>query len=386
MKTKLLVCLSALALPIFSLADWVKIDRFGTDFSNMYWALNPQVVGVLPLPQYVPDPENPNKQVFWYNPGGHGVSWNEQWMAIPLPQEAVIPVGAKGTLYFRYYMTTKSFDANIGLTNLPIVLGGEPLNFTLPQEMAVNRISSPMGYPSFEVQLNFAGSGSSKHTAVREPNPAGFQPLNYETEINEWIEHWIHIDNGEESYRVYYKRPGMEEPELASSIKEGFEGRTEFDFRNMRGQDLVTFYMSAIAGAAANPHSADPTYISDINIYVGEEVNLTTPASVFPPEDPTWAGYPIVDSWVETGEWLGNLFITESNFVFSESLDSWTSIEESAIDTETGAAWIFIIGTNALLVEALENPELVYSYDVERWFFRPEGGIEESGSWCFLIP
>lgn len=332
MKTlKNTLCQLALLIfsPVLMFADWVLVADFEGDFSNMWWRLNPQVVGVAPEPQFVPDPVYPDNQVFYYHPGGYGVSWNEQFVAIPLPPEAVIPFGSKGTMYFRYYLSVRGFDANIGLTSVSIVPGSEgDLPFTVPEHMADNLMLSPGAYSHYEVQFNIAGSSASEDgTAVREPNPAGFHVLDYTTNLNEWIEHWIFVDNDAEEYEIYYRKPGMDEPVMGVSTHVDFAGQTRFMFRNLLEDDLTVFILNSIAGNPANPRPEGPTYIDDIYISLGDTPNLTAPVSY-------WAGFRVVDSWVDTGSWLGMVYVEHAPWVYVATANSWVLMDDEAVEDD----------------------------------------------------
>ncbi|HKJ91189.1 MAG TPA: hypothetical protein VJ960_08665, partial [Oceanipulchritudo sp.] len=57
-------------------------------------------------------------------------------------------------------------------------------------------------------------------------------------------------------------------------------------------------------------------------------------------ESPTWAEWPVTDGYVNTGGWLGWLFIDQAPWIQSLSLNKWIYAPEGSI-THRGS-WIYI--------------------------------------------
>jgi hypothetical protein len=78
--------------------------------------------------------------------------------------------------------------------------------------------------------------------------------------------------------------------------------------------------------------SASETY----RLYAISEM-LTVPEG-----GPTWAGYTIDENgWVNTGDWLGWVFVNNAPYNYILSLDSWMFMSEEAVGTTGAWAYIF---------------------------------------------
>jgi hypothetical protein len=83
--------------------------------------------------------------------------------------------------------------------------------------------------------------------------------------------------------------------------------------------------------------SLDPIYFDNVAIDA-TGANLTAP----PIEGgATWAGYSVSpEGWVDTGDWMGMLYVNNPPFVYSASLDSYIYLPEDLVGMS--GAWTYI--------------------------------------------
>lgn len=88
-------------------------------------------------------------------------------------------------------------------------------------------------------------------------------------------------------------------------------------------------------GTGAN-QTVPTMQLDNISIKTGEDINSGQ-------TDPdTYAGYPILEGgFVDTGNWLGFLYIGDAPWVWSYSLNSWVFMEEPEADTP--GAWVYLL-------------------------------------------
>lgn len=68
---------------------------------------------------------------------------------------------------------------------------------------------------------------------------------------------------------------------------------------------------------------------------MGELVDLD------PPEPTEWAGFPIgEDNWVNTGEWMGMLYIGSRPWVYADRIQRWIYLPEQNVLEDHSGAWI----------------------------------------------
>ena len=54
-----------------------------------------------------------------------------------------------------------------------------------------------------------------------------------------------------------------------------------------------------------------------------------------------WAGFDVVDGYVNSGDWLGWLFVEESPLIFSRILDGWLYLPEEQASFGNGS-WLYL--------------------------------------------
>lgn len=58
-------------------------------------------------------------------------------------------------------------------------------------------------------------------------------------------------------------------------------------------------------------------------------------------ENETWAGFPVEDSWADTGGWLGYLYVGSEPWVWSFSMGTWLYLPESGV--KPSGAWAYLV-------------------------------------------
>lgn len=59
------------------------------------------------------------------------------------------------------------------------------------------------------------------------------------------------------------------------------------------------------------------------------------------PEPTEWAGMPIIeDGWVDTGRWMGMLYVRSTPWIYSEYLQGWVYMPESFVLSDHSGAWM----------------------------------------------
>lgn len=86
-------------------------------------------------------------------------------------------------------------------------------------------------------------------------------------------------------------------------------------------------------------------------------------------EQPTWAGRAVSKSgWVATGNFLGNLYVLDNPWLFSDWFPSWIYVPESSVGVR--GAWLY-----------LPNWSGDFPASTPAWSGSAEGGWMETGSW-----
>lgn len=90
--------------------------------------------------------------------------------------------------------------------------------------------------------------------------------------------------------------------------------------------DVVLKWHDTVGNGYANPSVFGTAVLSNHQIAVegGEEIYL---------------GYPIVDGWINTGSWLGLVYVEYAPWMWSDSLQSWVFLHESS--TSAVGGWIY---------------------------------------------
>ncbi|HSH09789.1 MAG TPA: hypothetical protein VK995_05340 [Oceanipulchritudo sp.] len=92
------------------------------------------------------------------------------------------------------------------------------------------------------------------------------------------------------------------------------------------GFEITTFY-----DAGAGAMDSGTIYFENIEAYVVGE------------ETPTWAGYDVrPDGYVDTGSWLGWVYVTDRPWIWVVSLNNYAFIPEEAVTT--GGGWAYVLG------------------------------------------
>ena len=58
------------------------------------------------------------------------------------------------------------------------------------------------------------------------------------------------------------------------------------------------------------------------------------------PAEPTWAGYPVLDDYVDTGDWLGWIYVLPP-YIYIVDLGSWAYMEEAHVNEQGSWAYVF---------------------------------------------
>jgi hypothetical protein len=57
--------------------------------------------------------------------------------------------------------------------------------------------------------------------------------------------------------------------------------------------------------------------------------------------DPVWAGYPVVDGWVDSGDWMGHLYVGNAPWVYSHDFGRYVYLPEDAVTAD--GAWAHVL-------------------------------------------
>lgn len=79
-----------------------------------------------------------------------------------------------------------------------------------------------------------------------------------------------------------------------------------------------------------------------MNLHGKDSDKTTTENNVWVVKDWTWGAYSVVEGgWVNTGDWLGWLWVREAYWVFCWDLQQWTKIGRDTRDAGEGWVWVF---------------------------------------------
>lgn len=78
------------------------------------------------------------------------------------------------------------------------------------------------------------------------------------------------------------------------------------------------------------------------NLHESESDKSTAEVYVWPVKAWTWGPYTVVEGgWVNTGDWLGWLWVREASWVYCWDLQQWMEIHRDTRDAAEGWLWVF---------------------------------------------
>jgi len=297
----------------YSFGEWTKV----TDFQDVsaetiarYFQIQDASANI--FVDYFDPTDNTNKALYM-DAGLRGVRCNALFVAIPLPEP--VPLGAKVTFKFDFFMAGPSFDLNAGLS---------PTNFVTDENMNIVDPAVP-AFNDFEAQIRIQDP-----LTVRDGS--NFRQTTNNPPVGEWMTIYI-IANGTTKTNEGYLRTSTGLQKLEIPV-----GDTVNDYWNWRiGRDetLKAFYMGS-SNACERGYDSNDIYLID-NVYIDYTgVNLDGDDEI---GGDKWANYPLVQGYADTGSWLGWVYPV-GDYVYILSLNTWAYLPESAVGS--GGAWMYL--------------------------------------------
>ncbi len=240
---------------------------------------------------------------FWYGEVESNVG--DFWHQIPLPRE--IPPGRKGVVFFRLWQA--SYDLNWHVMLSQVAAGERPEGEgTLWRDQAAS-----LRFSGREPFVLDAHDGSSYLSSDPQVSPI----------LEEWSDVWIVIDNDQQVYRIYRQDSNASSPEL---ITWG-PGIADLSFRNKAREAIKTLVLSQ------NEMIGDGMWLID-EIFMAVESGEAREY---------WADWSddLVDRWIHTGDFLGEIYIGEEEWVSVRRGDlGWIYLPEWNVGPS--GAWVVI--------------------------------------------
>jgi hypothetical protein len=262
------------------------------------------------------DPEDATNRSLYVDAGLRGVKCNAIFVAVPLPQP--VALGSTASFKFDFWQAGTSYDLNAGLSATAFVTDENNIIID-PATPAFNE---------FEAQIRMGG-----RLDVRDGG--SFRTTNTSTPVGEWMTIYLVVSNmeGNQTIKGYLRTiAGGIEPILIPVLD---EIRDQWKFRVGRNQALTHFYLGS-SNACDRGYASGDIFLFD-NVYIDYSgVNLDGDE----PPGATWAGMPVVDGWVDTGSFMGNVY-PMGDWVYIQRLGNWVYLPEANVG-ETGA-WAYAV-------------------------------------------
>jgi len=313
-----LVVLAGLALP--AQAQWQLVEDFQmvtADSIARYFQIRDPSAQI-----YVDffDPFDAANKALFMDAGLRGVQCNALFVAIPLPQE--IPVDSKATFKFDFYQAGTSYDLNAGLS---------PTEFITDEDGFIIDPETP-NFNNFEAQIRMGDP-----LDVRDGG--AFRQTLTNTPIDEWMTIYMVADTTKQTVRGFLRTNAGIAPIEVPVLD---EIRNFWNFRRAQGLPLKSFYIGS-SNMCERGYGNNDIYLFD-NVQIDYSgVNLDGDEDLYDDEEPPppteWAGYDLIDGWVETGTFIGWAY-PERTWVYVHDLDGWVYLPESRVRAD--GAWMFL--------------------------------------------
>ena len=358
-------------------ADWQLITDFSTETEEDFHYNRRYPWGTIYLDNV--DLDDPANRGLYIDTGPTDENrGNIYWLALPVPDGGVGP-NQQVTLKWDFYAYGPSHHAAIGLAGPEIVLRERDLFGTLEQ---------PSDWGDFESQSRLRGSFD-----VRDGNR--FLISDISVPVGEWMTMYQYIDNATNTFEFWVKRQEDDEP-----FQIIIEGQSSFLFRNGTTEPLHSVYFGA---SRATADAYPDAFVFD-NIYMDmtgrnpelPEVENTGPMVAL--------GYRLQNGFIDTEEWLGQLYAQLNPFLYHEDLGWIYVLEDSdGFDAKVGSwNYVFfgetrwedfgeaagtIVDTDDFMGALyFTDSGYAYSYLLERWIYLVEPSHGSDGAYVFIGP
>lgn len=398
----------ALLLPLSASAEWKLIDDFengmdkvvAADDSNPYYIM-----------EIVDDPVVAGNHGITIDPNSYGTLWGGVYASIALTADQIPPTVGTYTFYSRVLRDGgASSEVVWGLVDVPVTIDEE-----------TGKALSPKAYADYEVCVALGALGDTGDFRIRDGSAWTY--TDEPTALDEWMEVWCVVtavvddaDNGiVDTYKTYVRHPGEETAHLVpvpilSSGQPTGETKESASLRNGGDNPMTAFTFATYAGDPAAPFLGDPWILDDI--YLTEGAVTTAPGETM--VTPKWADWPLQSDtqWVNTGDFLGYLWVGNKPWIWSTSLNRYIWLRES--DVQASGAWTYLTGgavtTTGDTVAAAKwagwplqgdtqwvntgdylghlwvgNKPWIWSASLDKYIWLRESDVQAGGAWTYVI-
>jgi len=327
---------SVFLLPLGACADWTLLEDFesfpdGHDATALFPVeADPASPADVSATIRAEDSSNPASNKGYFLELHANDVGGLAWASIPLGE--TIPEGQVGTVYFR--LRSADYSAIEWLFGFTTRDNGDG-SYAEDASDVSTLLRKELGSP-FDI------GGSELRDAVEI-----FQPTE-----DTWTEFWIVIFNGlkpdQRCYRIYARTAGEADPVLLRTQTSGFTIGSSTNSLFMLADPMQALVVGTMSPAPLTVVPG-PWLIDDLNIdltggNLGDaSVGENDPAVVIA----TWKGY-LAEAdfdgfqfFVQTGDWIGTVTLTDTPWVYSYRLRHWIWVPDPEIPATDGA-WVYV--------------------------------------------
>lgn len=104
---------------------------------------------------------------------------------------------------------------------------------------------------------------------------------------------------------------------------------------NFSSPQLQVFFFMRTDYEDGWPFQEDENHTYSVSV-----ADIRIEATISGEPEPTWAGYPIVDGWVDTGDWLGWLYVDFDPWIYSHTLKNFMFFPD---EPDANGAWMYVL-------------------------------------------
>jgi hypothetical protein len=306
--------------------NWQMLDNFETGDLSRGWTIQwREGAGTGGGLEVIDDPiAAAGNRVGSFTPGeaNSSTAYNVRaWIDIP-PLE---PGNTAATLYLRFALPEVSFGGQFFIAQVDTVWGLTPVEVPAGygDYTTLMRVEFDNSYDVYDGRINPDTSLVEGYKIIRDTLTA-----------NVWYEVWMVMNHQAREYKVY-TRGGPEFPEQVQIFP--FANDQWTLYRNPAIEAVTKFLLSSSAGTSTAVKGIDPFYIDDVYIDLTSH-NLTSPLDDQEPGPGPFAPWTVVDGWVNTGAWLGQVYVGHYPWVFLHKLGRYVY----AADNEA-TLWFYML-------------------------------------------